>query len=415
MGKITIREPEVRISEVPFHPEYGNWGPKESVVYNTRISGDPDGRAAVKIWQDKRGEMGEEELKKEEKEFLEFLAERGHISAFYQANVGITYEVPRHTTLFLCAFDHPKYLQQSQRYTKARDFISYTDSKKVKEMFSKQSDLYNRMLEGDDVPKEDARYILPLGTAATHIHQNTNLAGLMNIHRVLESEKNVVPKITEDTFYDAIQKLETIEPELFNREIMDALIKADKGYPVANMFCSKNRWVNEVLEDLEKETIVSRFSYKVNSELERRADEFDDEALSFMSLSNNPEKVDGYITTMSISAWHQFMRNDTVKESVESVYDAAERGEMIVPPKVEKSDFKEEYVNLFKEALELYQKIKKKQGKENAMEVLPHGLGLGVAFVLDGFNLNKGFLPDRTQEAAQWEIRDIARHIENEL
>ncbi len=413
MDKINIREPRVEVTEYPSHPKNKNWGAKEATIYNTRISADPKGRTAVEIWKNKKEEMVEEELEKEEKKFLKFLAERGHISAFYQANVGITYEVPRHTTLFLCSFDHPKYMQQSQRYTKADEFISYSKSEDVVEIFSKQSNLYRRMLESDSVPKEDARYILPLGIAATHIHQNTNLAGLMNIHRVLKSEKNVVPKITKDSFYDAIEKLETMEPDLFNKEIMNALIEADKGYPVADMFCKKNKWVNEVLKNLEKNATVSRFSYDTTSELEKRADKFNDEALSFLSLSNNPERVDGYIATMSISAWHQFMRNDTVKDSVESVYNAAERGEIIVPPKVEKSSFNEEYIDLFKETLELYQKIKKEDCKENAMEVLPHGLGLGVAFSLDGFNRKKGFLPDRTQEAAQWEIRDIARELES--
>lgn len=414
MKEISLREPEVKITEVPSHPKEKKWGPKESVIYNTRISGDPEGRPALKIWKDKKEEMDEEELREEEKEFLEFLAERGHISAFYRVNIGLTYQVPRHTTLFLCSFDHPKYMQQSQRYTKAEEFISYNDSKEVKEIFSKQSELYNRMLESDSVPKEDARYILPLGTAATHIHQNTNMAGLMNIHRVLKSEKNVVPESTEDVFYSAIDKLGSIEPDLFNEDIMNALIESDKGYPVANMFSEGNKWVNEVLGDYDTEKAASRFSYEVTEELEKKADAFDDEALSFLNLSNQADKVEGYITTMSISAWHQFMRNDTVKNSVESVYSAAERGEMITPETIQNSDFEEEYRELFKEALELYDKIKKKQTKENAMEVLPHCLGIGIAFSLDGFNLKKGFLLDRTQEAAQWEIRNIAREIAND-
>ncbi len=413
MSQITVREPDVKITELPFHPEHKEWGAKESVIYNTRISGDPEGRSAVKIWRNKRKDMDEEELEKEEKGFLEFLSERGHISAFYQANVGITYEVPRHTTLFLCSFDHPKYLQQSQRYTKAREFISYTDSEEVKELFSKQSDLYNRMLESEEVPKEDARYILPLGTAATHIHQNTNVAGLMNIHRVLKSEGNVVPKITQQVFSGAVDKLNSKSPDLFNEDIMDYLMEADKGYPVANMFSKGNKWITELLKDYNTDKTVSEFSYSIDEELEERAEEFNDEALSFLSLSNSSEKVEGFITTMSISAWHQFMRNDTVKQSVESVYDAAEREEIIVPHTIKGSKFEEEYISLFEESLKLYRKIKEGESKEKAMEVLPHGLGLGIAFNFDGFNRTKGFLPDRTQEAAQWEIRKIARHIDS--
>ncbi len=407
MKEIDIKNPNTDISEIPRHPKHSNWGPKESVIYNTRISGDPKGRSALDIWKDKKGSDG---LEKEENDFLMFLAERGHISAFYRANVGITYELPRHSTLFLCSFDHPKYMQQSQRYTKAKSFISYTDSSEVKDIFSKQSQLYREMIQNKSVPKEDARYILPLGTAATHIHQNTNLAGLMNIYRVIGSENAQIPQITVDAFRSAVKKLGDTSPALFNEEIMDALVKADKGYPVANMFSKKNIWVDEVLENHDKEDAVSSFEYSVSDELKEKADEFNDEALSFLNLTNNTERVEGYITSMSISAWHQFMRNDTVKNSVESVYSAAERGEMILPPSIRGSRFEEEYIDLFNESLDLYRKIKG-QNKRKALEVLPHALGIGVAFSLDGFNTTKGFLPDRTQDAAQWEIRNIARKI----
>ena len=411
MNEITVKDPEVDISEYPSSPRYDEWGVKEATVYNTRISGDPDGRSATDIWKQKREDMSKEDLREDEEKFLGFLSERGHISAFYQSNVGLVYEVPRSTTLFLCSFDFPKYLQQSQRYTKARDFISYSRSQEVEEIFKKQSELYNNMIE-NEIPKEDARYILPLGTAAEHIHQNTNLAGLMNIHRVIKSESSLLPKITEDIFYKSVEKLEEKDPELFNEKIMDGLIEADKGYPVANMFSDENRWVNEVLDDYDLDKPVGEFRYTVDERLKQRAEDFQDEALTFLNLGDSLEEVKGYITSMSISAWHQFMRNDTVKNSIESVYDAAERGEMIVPPSIEKSNYEENYIDLFKESMELYRKRGGSENKGEAVELVPHGLDLGIAFSLDGFNLIKGFLPDRTQEAAQWEIRDIARHIE---
>ncbi len=415
MKSIEIKEPDVVVSEFPSHPEHSDWGPKESVVYNTRISGDPKGRSAIEIWKNKKESMGKKELLEEEEGFLEFLAERGHISAFYRTNVGITYKVPRHTTLFFCSFDHPKYMQQSQRYTKAKEFISLIDSTEAKEMFSKQSQLYNKMIENKSIPKEDARYILPLGTAATHLHQNTNIAGLMNIYRVLRSNGSEVPDMTEDIFKDCIGKLEELEPSLFNEKIMNLLMGADKGYPVANMFSQKNEWVDKALKNHRSCDVVSRFTYEVTEKLKNKADGFNDEALSFLNLNNSPLKVEGYVTTMSISAWHQFMRNDTVKNSVESIYSAADRGKMVIPPKIKDSEFEEDYIDIFEESLKLYESLKKQNGRSTAIEVLPHGLGIGVAFGLDGFNRIKGFLPDRTQEAAQWEIRAIARKVAKEL
>ncbi|MFP4045944.1 MAG: FAD-dependent thymidylate synthase [Candidatus Aenigmatarchaeota archaeon] len=415
MAEISYREPKVSVAELPANPEHDDWGATEATVYNTRISGDPEGKSSLGIWKAAKEEMSPDELKENERKFIkDTLAKQGHISAFYQADIGLNYEIPRSATLYFCSFDHPKYLQQSQRYTEAKDFISPNVSDGVNELFAKQSKLYNEMID-TDIPKEDARYILPLGTAATHLHQKTNLAGLMNIHRNLKSENTEIPDVVEDVFYEAINELNKKDPLLFNEENMDLLIESGKGYPVANMFCEENKWVSEVLDDYNVEDIVETFSYSIDQELKDESRNLNDEAMSFVNLSNDPERVDGYVTSMSLSAWHQFMRNDTVKNAVESLYDAAEKGRKIVPSTVEKSSFEEEFVDLVGESMELYHNRKKKVGKANAAEVIPHCLDLGIVFSLDGFNRQRGFMPDRTQEAAQWEIRGIARKIDSEL
>lgn len=409
MKEIKVREPEVEISELPYDPRDPNWGATEATVYSAKISHDKEGRSPKDIWRSEREELSQGELEEEQRDFLERLANLGHASCFYQADVGINLQIPRYESCIFCEPDFSKNLQQSQRYTRARDFFSRCDGSE--EIYSKQADLYDEMIE-DGIKKEDARYVLPLGTSATHLHHNTNFAGLANLHRLTESETSKMPEMTRELLDEIIDKLNERDPVLFDRELIDIYNSSGNGYPVANMFSKGNRWVDETVELLDDEDVVKPFVRPMNSELLGRARDLEDQAATFLNLSNSLRSVEGYTSKMSLSAWHQFMRNDTVKQSVESIYDAVERGEIVVPESIDESGYSEDYVDLCDESLELYESLSREHGKEEAVEVLPHGMNIGVAFSLDGFNLTKGFMEDRTSQAAQWEIREVAKNLE---
>ncbi|HDI02534.1 MAG TPA: hypothetical protein ENF95_00185 [Candidatus Aenigmarchaeota archaeon] len=397
-------KPWARVSSISMDPKNLDWKVSEETVYSTMISHDKEGRSPKKIWEDKRKKLSAGELEKTEKDFLDKLASWGHISAFYQANVGINYGgIPRYTTLFLCSFDFSKYLQQSQRYTEAKYFVEPREE--LRELIPKQYSFYKDMIK-DGVKKEDARYALPLSIAASHLHQNTNFAGMANIYRVLDSEYSRIPKLTKRVIDDAFRDLEREDHVLFRKELIDKLNSKGKGYPVANMFSASNKWVNE----LEVEG-VEKFERKIDEELLEEAKKFNDHALTFLNLTNRRDVVDGYIAEMSLSAWHQFMRNDTVKQSVESIYDAARRGECVVPKTVVGTKYEEEFVELHNEALDFYNKVKGKFGEEECVGVLPHSLTIKVAFDFDGYNALHGFMKDRISKAAQWEIRDVAYKV----
>lgn len=409
LKKVDLADPKVEVSELPRSPEDLEWGATEATVYHALISHDEEGRSSRKIWESDREDKEPSELRRKNRRFLErLIGELGHTSCGYQVNVGLVYEVPRHTTMFLCSFDHSKYLQQSLRYTRARSFISGLDRAEVGEIFAKQDNLYNEMMDGG-VKKEDARYVLPLASAA-HIHQNTNLIGLANIFRVLESKGSKVPELSKEIIERALEKLNSEEQGLFRRDLIDRYNRTGKGYPVANMFSEFNKWVSEVKDELGSER-VAPFEREIDEELVKESKNLNDRAFTFLNLSNQVRKIEGYITKMSLSAWHQFMRQDTVKQSVESVYDAVERGEIIVPKTVEESGYEEDYLDLCREALEFYENGRSRVGEKRAIEVVPHALSIYVAFSLDGYNALLGFMRDRTEEVAQWEIRDIAREL----
>lgn len=411
---IKIEKPKIKVSELPKHPKYPEWGATESTAYSSKISPDRKGRSPTEIWLAEKEEHEERKRREKTREFLKRLAKRGHTSCFYQVNVGLNYEIPRHSTMFFCSFDHSKYLQQSQRYTKAKEFITM-DNKDLKEIFEKQRSLYKDMIDSG-IKKEDARYILPLGVAAKHLHQNTNFINLANILRVIESENSLVPSLTEEIFEDCLNSLEELQPDLFNRELLELYNKNKKGYPVANMFSKGNIAIKKLTNKLYKETdVVKSFEIDLDERILEKALKMNDEALSFLNLSSNLEKIRGYFAPMSLSAWHQFMRNDTVKNSVESVYEAIERSKFVVPPDIKKSNFEERFIDIFHDSIEAYNKSNGKYGANNALSVIPHALEINVAFNLDNFNIISGFLLDRAQKAAQWEIRGIAERIEEKI
>lgn len=408
--EIIMEKPRIGIIEIPSSPKDPKWSVSEATVYSSKISHDTKNRSAYEIWREDSSKYDQGELEDRMKTFLGKLAGLGHASCFYQSNVGISYEVPRHASIFMCSFDFPKYLQQSHRYTKGDSFMSSLGDE-AEEIFTKQKDLYMKMIDYG-VRKEDARYILPLGISAKHIHQNINFTGLANIFRVIKSENSLVPDISRDITSEALEKLNRHEPVLFSKELIDKYNSSGKGYPVANIFNRDNPWVDKVFNDFYEDVeIVVPFEKDVDNELIEKTNDMNDEAMTFLNIGNSLEKVKGYVASMSLSAWHQLIRNDTVKMSVESVYNAAERARFTVPPDISGSKFSSEYVDLVKESLDFYIKMVKKHGKAKAIEAVPHAVEVATAFSLDGFNLTKGFIRDRTEDTAQWEIRDIARKI----
>lgn len=409
----------INFSELKVETDPENYGTTEISAYSAKISHDKRGRSALEIAADELGFNGREDIdeqyqeKLEEKvgDFLEKLAKAGHTSTFYQSNEGLNYQVPRHTTMFLCQFDYPKYLQQSQRYTKAEEFITeLEDNKDVKEIYERAHRFYNKMIsdEGTKIRKEDARYILPLGTAAKHIHQNLNFVSLANIYREIEKEDSRIPSISKKAVDEGLKALNHEEPVVFNKKLIDIYNENDKGYTVTNMFSETNKAIENLING-EKNKVLS-----FCADVDFQSNEYKE---SFLNLSNygqmNPS-VTGFLTSMSLSAWHQFMRNDAVKQSVQSIYDAAEKGEMFVPESIVESEYIKEFEKLFDDSMNLYSKLREDEG-DDAIELVPHALGIDVAFSIDYFNFKRGFIADRKHGGAQWEIREIAKQVDQKI
>ena len=404
---------DIDFSDIDVEVDPLGYGSAEIDGYSAKISHDKQGRSALEIARDELGYDGEIEKPENYDEkvrdklggFLENLAELGHTSCFYQHDRGVNLEVPRHTTMFLCQFDHPKNLQQSQRYTEAKEFMPhFSENQDINSYYRDAKELYQEMIsdDGDKIRKEDARYVLPLGTAAKHIHHSLNLVTLANIYREMDREDARIPSMTEKAVKQTLEALEEEEPAVYSERMVEKFREGSAGFPVTQMFADTNK----ALEELGTPEGVEYFRKEVST------DNYRDSFLNLSNVSPGERKVEGFLTSMSLSAWHQFMRHDTMKQSVQSVYDAAKQGRIVVPPSIQGSEYEEEFEKLCEGGLALYDMFSDVYG-DDMIELVPHALEIDVAFSLDHYNMNGGFMEDRDSSSAQWEIRDIAQEIDS--
>ncbi len=414
-------EEEIKFSDVEVEADPQGYGATEINAYSAKISHEQLDKSALELVREDLGYDGKEEKDEEYQELLDekvgdFLRKwlkGGHTSIYYQSNKGLNYKVPRQTTMFMCQFDYSKYLQQSLRYTEADDFISaFEGDERVEELYERSKELYNKMISDDeeDIKKEDARFVLPLGTAAKHIHQNLNFISLANIYREINKESSRIPDITKEAIDKGLEALEEQEPIMFNRKNIEIYNDHnDKGYTVTNMFSE----TNQALKDIKNNGNGAVTTFCVDIE-DLENSEYKESFLNLGNYGVMKPSVKGFLTSMSLATWHQFMRNDAVKQSVESVYDAAERGDIVVPPEIQISKYLEDFEELCERSLDVYEELREEAG-DNAIEVVPHALSLDVAFTVDYYNFDRGFIQDRKHKGAQWEIREIAQEVDETI
>ncbi|MCJ7450659.1 MAG: FAD-dependent thymidylate synthase [Candidatus Nanohaloarchaeota archaeon QJJ-9] len=417
MGDLLSNENiEVKVLDFPENPNDSDWGPFETAVYTGRTTYDQKGESPTEI---KKTGPREHWNMKSSKEFYNFMASRGQSTPLTATNHGLQYKVPRVATLALCSSDYARFMQESQRYVDVDTMMSkLIDDEEVREMYEDMISLYNDMnQEETDVRKEDARYITPLATGAKHIHENGNLLSFANYFRLIESDYNDMPPAFELAVDKAYKELNELEPRYYDKEVIESFVYGEegdknRGHAVPNIFTESNPAVNELLERADTDSMVEKISYTVDERIVERASEMDDASRTFLNLDKGlPELEFFFAPNFSIPAVHQAIRHDTVEMSPESIYDAAKRGEVVVPKTIRGTRFEEDYKSVAKEAIGLYHEKKDDYGKSEAVEILPHALGMGLAISPDNDNLLGNFMNQRTKEDAQWEIREVAQEI----
>lgn len=396
---------------------------------------------AVSTWSKKLPaeielELEGEEFDKRKRTILDAVKD-GYSSILEMPVFHIQAILPRLATLALVSFSPgSNFLQQSLRYTipmikeegEKMTYIFLPESFKNKEVkinkhVEKGIKLYMDLIEDINVlktrkPEEDARYHLPLciGTfisASINLSHVTYMLRLLKEHQlknmpVIDPWKKFIEKVVENS------KLGNLAKEVAEH------IKLGKFYPIAYPFIS-NKIMKKISMDFEKnnKNEVKLLSYSLghlsifSKEEIRRIIR---EGINEGSFNDFSDIIFEFAVKESVIARHQIIRHRTIQQESISIYDAAERGELIIPSSIKQSNLITRYEEYIKESLSLYEELKN-EDEDNAVLMLPSNIVFITKLRLDGYNIFnfRGFLGNRCCELAQAETQLIASMINNKV
>lgn len=360
--------------------------------------------------------LSAEERDKKERAVLKNSFGRGHGSVGDQNCFIFSIEnLPRAATLQLCQPHYLAHLQQSLRRAKAsRGFhlpeiiknSSY--GKMAEEILSASFSLYEKMSKAG-IPDEDARYILPLYTR-TNIQTLGNARELCHLWKMTHSPHVEVPSIVIAVVDEMIAQASNLAPYLFedfkfNHETL-------AWYPAAQIYASHNQTIKELIKPIEKDKVVmlscdcAHFSTLSGEKIERAIKEKDE-----AELANLKHIHFEFLVPMSLTCFHQAIRQRTWDQSVQPIYDAL--GGMVTPLSIKKSsDLFDLYWDQHLNMLRLYRHLKENCGipRSEAIGVMPHSVKVYDWIHVNGWNALHS-IGKRTCVEAQGEIMKISRQM----
>ena len=350
-------------------------------------------------------ENGNYEKRKEK--IFEETSGRGHGAVLDQSYFLFSMDnITRMSTLFLCAPQYASHLQQSlRRATAERGFhlpVSLEESL-AQVLMRMQFDLYEKM-QKDNVPAEDARFILPLNTKTT-IQTALDARELMHLDYM--SKRKGMPEEVRETVSEMINLAKGIAPRLMKERANNYEVLA--WMPAPQLFSLENKGIETIidLEEIDKANLINHSDIYFPAEIIRKAIMERDEA----ELANLKHYHFTFITGMSLATFHQATRQRTWDQSVQSIYDAVKREEYVIPPSIAKSKWLRAYKNLTEESIKF---VKNNFSNSDSLGVLPHSLKVYDLIHVNGWNAIHS-IGKRTCTEAQWEIRKIAKTMAEKI
>jgi thymidylate synthase ThyX len=332
----------------------------------------------------------------------------------------------RASTLILCGPEYAAHLQQSlRRATAERGFHiprTLEDGERgfhvpegmddcAKRLMRKQFELYDKMQKAG-VPAEDARFILPLYTR-TAIETSLDARELQHLHSM--SKRDGVPTEVRDTIEQMVAKASKVAPALMKDRGTNYEVLA--WFPSSQLFAKSNKtledwahWNNRFeggqlrLMDYCGQGFRNKLGIKevfMNPSEIELAVKGRDEA----ELANLKHYHFTFLAQMSLATFHQATRQRTWNQSVEPIYNAAIRGEFVIPVSIG-FNFVNEYQELARDSINYVTA----NGSPEALGVLPHALKVVDLIHINGWNAVHS-IGKRTCTEAQWEIRHIAKEM----
>ncbi len=368
-------------------------------------------KTALQLFEEDKARLSGGQVKEKLERIFRETSGRGHGSVLDQSCFTFVIEnVPRLVTLQLCQPQYLMHLQQSLRRATADRGFFIPDAIKncefldeVVELLYEAFRLYEEMGNAG-IPGEDARFVLPLYTK-TNIQTTGNARELMHLDGM--SRADHIPSVIQETVEAVMSLLRSIAPRKFKDRGMN--YEVSTLYPAAQLFAFENKTLKNVIAQYGKADVnlVSKADFPLTEEGVKKAVAERDEA----EFANLKHVHYTFLTKMSLSCFHQAIRQRTWDQSVESIYDAVGRGEFVVPPSIQRSDFSSKYEDLNSKLLELCKKlVANGVPQQEAIGVVPHSLTIYDLIHINGWNAIHS-IGKRTCTQAQWEIRNLANAI----
>ena len=418
-----MEEKEVRkgVDELPkvhlfAYSHDGNKGPEEISVYGAL--GCFEERSSRELLEQDLEQLSMEKLAEKKEKVLRETSGRGHGSVLDQSSFTFVVEdLPRSATLLICEPQYLSHLQQSlRRSDAARGFFLSRPvieaETGTKSLLNSAFDLYEEMKDENigKLPAEDARYILPLATR-TNIQTTGDARELMHLHAM--SQREGVPAIVKYTVEQMIEKAREVAPALMKQR--DTNYEVLAWCPSSQLFARQNKTLDNLVDELggNHVRLIDNGLFKLDEEAIEKAVRQRDEA----ELANLKHMHYTFLAPMSLSTFHQATRQRTWDQSVESIYHAAKRGEIVIviPPSIEQSTYVEKFRDLAGRMMgEYYNLIDRGVAAEEAIGVVPHALQVYDLIHVNGWNAIHS-IGKRTCTEAQWEIRGIAKQMAEQI
>jgi thymidylate synthase ThyX len=254
--------------------------------------------------------------------------------------------------------------EMSLRYVVIEEnpFIKIGDNE-VKKVNEKAFKLYKKMVE-NDVPKQDARYVMPLATKTEEIIQIP--------------EGRMLEKFANYLYYNPLREINET-----GRMLKDFVKSLGYSYPIEEapngMMLKKNK-------NIEREM------------LEKNLRKYGKMQLAFFYPFSVAWKAKG-----SIASYHQDVRNRQVVHYWPSWEEVIYSNSFVYPETAK--DFHGEIEQVYDKQLEISKRFWQREDYDNALYVLPLGKEMEVTSFVSGIEHIKDVTKLRTCLRAQWEIR----------
>jgi len=390
---IRILKPKV---EVIAELRSSDMDPIDLIVYGAYSTIKKDSSTTLK-----KRDLTDGSIDKRRNRILNVTLESGHLSVLDQAVYTIYIsDIPRLATLFIVQPIYMSHLQQSMRRVEPYG-VYIPDEIKDREIIGsieESIDLYYKMVD-HGIPKEDARYVIPLYTS-TNIQSIGNLREITHLH--LLSRYRGIPKICREIINEIVDKINRSTPNVIRNygENFNIL----KYYPMPNIFRFEDTVVDKLADKGIKRKLLGYTEIIRVEERELYIALKERDYSYLMQLRNNVYNV---VVKMSLSAFHQALRQRTLNHIPESIYHALKRFDITIPPSIYNSKFRDRYVYMVKKLYRLYiENGKTYHDKTIYIGLVSHAHNIYDVVRLDGWNI-VGALPTRRCIKAQWEIRRV--------